>query len=229
MSPQTRSPKSSAKHSARLGAYLAAGLGASAAATSTVDAAIININIGPSGFNIGGINGGVIFGYNTINNFPFAGAGTLEIYNSGGDIGVDGDFGLMLAINGGYASPRNFALGASISDTASFTGIHDDSLFRYDEDFVSPDFGPGSYMGFKTATNNYGWLEVTWNSKSSQFQILSGAYEDVAGVAILAGATASAAVPEPSTWAMSALLAGGVAFTVWRKRRAATQAKAQAA
>jgi hypothetical protein len=36
-------------------------------------------------------------------------------------------------------------------------------------------------------------------------------------------------VPEPSTWAMSALLAGGVAFTVWRKRRAATQAKAQAA
>jgi hypothetical protein len=41
-----------------------------------------------------------------------------------------------------------------------------------------------------------------------------------AGVAILAGDT-GAAVPEPSTWALSALLAGGAAFTVWRKRQKA--------
>jgi hypothetical protein len=74
-------------------------------------------------------------------------------------------------------------------------------------------------MGFRTATGNYGWLEVTWNSTSNEFQILSGAYEDQVGVAILAGDTGTAAVPEPSTFAMGALLSGGVAFVAWRKRR----------
>ncbi len=59
MNKQARSRKFSAKQSARLGAYLAAGLGASTVATSTADAAIVNIDIGPSGFNIGNVNGGV--------------------------------------------------------------------------------------------------------------------------------------------------------------------------
>jgi hypothetical protein len=75
-------------------------------------------------------------------------------------------------------------------------------------------------MGFRTSQNNYGWLEVTWTASSNQFQILSGAYEDQVGVAILAGAggPGPAAVPEPGTWAAAALLAGGAAFMRWRKR-----------
>ena len=75
-------------------------------------------------------------------------------------------------------------------------------------------------MGFRTGQGNYGWLEVTWTARSQQFQILSGAYESEAGVAILAGAGGAgpAAVPEPGTWAAAALLAGGAGFMRWRKR-----------
>ena len=65
-------------------------------------------------------------------------------------------------------------------------------------------------MGFKTAQGNYGWLEATWAGATDTFQIYSGAYESTAGVAIAAGATA--AVPEPSTIALLALGAAGVAL-----------------
>ena len=82
-------------------------------------------------------------------------------------------------------------------------------------------------MGFRTAQNNYGWLEVTWDSASQDFRIFSGAYEDQVDVAILAGAGAGpAAVPEPGTWAAAALLAGGAAFARWRKRRDEAQKEA---
>ena len=70
-------------------------------------------------------------------------------------------------------------------------------------------------MGFKTAQGNYGWLEVTWNAKASEFEILSGAYESTPGVSILAGA-----VPEPSS-SLLALVAGGAALTRRRRQRAA--------
>lgn len=36
--------------------------------------------------------------------------------------------------------------------------------------------------------------------------------------------TASAAIPEPGTWAVGALLVGGAAFTMWRRRQAAASA-----
>ena len=65
-------------------------------------------------------------------------------------------------------------------------------------------------MAFQTALGNLGWLEVTWDAQNSIFQIYSGAYEDEVGVAIAAGATA--AVPEPSTIALLALGAAGVAL-----------------
>ena len=65
-------------------------------------------------------------------------------------------------------------------------------------------------MGFKTAQGNFGWLSVTWAGATDTFQIYSGAYESTAGVAIAAGATA--AVPEPSTIALLALGAAGLAL-----------------
>ena len=72
-------------------------------------------------------------------------------------------------------------------------------------------------MGFLTSQGNYGWLEVTWTASSDQFQILSGAYENQVGVAILAGAVP---VPEPSTCAMAyaGLACGG--YSMFRRRRA---------
>jgi hypothetical protein len=239
MNKQARSRQFTAKQSARLGAYLAAGLGASTVATSTADAAIVNINIGPTGFNIGGINGGVVyndFAPRYIPSFPMpGGAGKLYIANDYHRIGLYGAFGLNFAFNGGFASPRNFAFGSSIGASAAFTGGHffDTSFSIYYFDFYynisydvsSPNFGPGSYMGFVTAQGNYGWLEVTWDSASQDFQILSGAYEDQPGVAIAAGAEVSP-IPEPGTWVALAVFAGGAAFTRWRQRRNEAQQEA---
>jgi len=75
-------------------------------------------------------------------------------------------------------------------------------------------------MGFQTSQGNYGWLEVTWTKESNEFQILSGAYGNTPGVAILAGG-AAAPIPEPGTWVAMALFAGGAACAGWRRRQRA--------
>jgi len=229
MNKQARSRKFTAKQSARLGAYLAAGLGASTVVTASSEAAIVNINIGSSGFNIDAINGGVSLGsYQSRDNFPLTSGGELFIYNEATVKGFDGQYGLKFAINGGNASPRNFALNQAINASANFSGVLDYTVFRYRINISSPNFGAGSYMGFRTDQGNYGWLEVTWTSTSLQFQILSGAYENVAGVAILAGDTGAgpAPIPEPGTWVAMAVFAGGAAFARWRKRRDEAQQEA---
>ena len=230
MNKQARSRKFSAKQSARLGAYLAAGLGA--AATSTADAAIVNINIGPSGFNIGGVNAGLSLGtYATVADFPGTALGLLIPANQ-----ENAPFGVLTGlalIYGGYfatdsaapASPTKFALNAPINGSSYFTTLPSVASFFKVDSYSSPNFGPGSYMGFRTANNSFGWLEVTWDG--TDFEILSGAYETDPGVAILAGQGAGpAAVPEPGTWAAAALLAGGAAFARWRKRRDEAQKEA---
>jgi hypothetical protein len=219
------------KKSARLGAYLAAGVGASTTAVPTLDAAIIGINIAP----ISGVNGGASSGgYTNISAFP-GGGGKLYAYNGyAGYWGLRGTDGPSIAFTSGTrTSPVKFAANASIDNTLTFSPNNQGeqwSTFRKTVSpvSVSPDFGPGSYIGIKTQNGNFGWLEVTWTSATNQFQVFSGAYQSVPGVAILAGDTGTAAVPEPSTWAMSALLAGGVGATLWRRRRAAAQAKADA-
>jgi len=222
-----RSKKSSAQQTARLGAYLAAGLGVSGSAMSTSEAAIVIIDIDPSGFNIGGVNAGLDDGSGlTRYDFPFTGAGSLVVFNGPYIWGLYGDRGLSFASGGSIASPYKFSLGASIGSSANWGANTYGSSFQVFS-YVSPNFAPGSYMGFRTAQGNYGWLEVTWDSASQDFRIFSGAYEDQAGVAIRAGDGAGpAAVPEPGTWAAAALLAGGAAFARWRKRRDEAQKEA---
>jgi hypothetical protein len=220
--------KSAAKQSARLGAYFAAGVGASMAATSTSEAAIVNINIGPSGFNIGGPNAGLgAGGFEFVGDFPTAGSIPvfLGLFNGYGDI-YWGFLGSGLNFAGaGIASPTNFAFNDPI-DAGSFFSA-EFALFRLDPvegtPIYAPAFGPGSYIGFRTPDFQYGWLEVLWNG-TNEWQILSGAYEDQRDVGIPAGATAP--IPEPGTWAAAALLAGGAAFARWRKRRDEAQKEA---
>ena len=181
-------------------------------------AALITIDIGPTGFNIGGTNGGVSVGSSTtISNFPIS-LNNLKIYNNQYNLfaGLAGSGGLTLAASNSPATPVNFALNASIGVGPLY--VFGTQSFFKGEGLTSPDFGPGSYMGFKTSQNNYGWLEVTWTASSGQFQILSGAYESVANTPILAGAQP---IPEPSTWAMMAIFAGGAAFAGWRRRKSA--------
>ncbi len=191
-------------------------------------AELITINIGPSpGFNISGINGGVAnFSYLQVPNFPISSnyiiVGNNFSYNPFfGDFftGLGAGGGISFAAGANNATPVKFALNELIGSGSGYK-FGNESLFKFGSS-VSPDFGPGSYMGFRTAQNNYGWLEVTWTGSSQQFQILSGAYESTPDVAILAGAGPTAPIPEPGTWAAMAIFAGGAAFAGWRRRNSA--------
>jgi hypothetical protein len=210
-----------------LAMLVAAGLLSSA---GTAQAALISINIGPTGFNIGGINAGLSSGSSSsVGAFPFSGGSTLDLWNDpSGNIGLSAgtNFYFFLSSATNPASPKNFASnalinwgGGAFSAEPYFTSFYNTAI----NPGTSPDFGPNSYLGFAvqdsaTSFYHFGWLEATWNGTSKQFQILSGAYESDPGVGILAGAGPSAAVPEPGTWAAAALLAGGAAFMRWRKR-----------
>ena len=217
----------------RLASYLTAGVTGATMATAHSEAAVVAINLGPTGLNLLGQNGGVSDGsYRSISNWLGANTGTLEVFNDAGDgdWGIAGLGGLQFAIGtGGYASPRRFVAGQPIYRTGTtFTSANADSLFGYDGYYYSSNFSasPKSFMGFRFYTPshsgppldsgwNYGYLEVTWSQGSTTFQILSGAYESQQGVAILAGATP---VPAPSALALLAL--GGGAFRRARARAA---------
>jgi hypothetical protein len=223
--------RSSRNPTNRLGAYLAAGLGATTGITATSDAAIVTIDIGPTGFNIGGVNAGLSSGgFGERPDFPFSGQGPLQFFNDfsrGGAspgfsytyTGLGGGSGLEFAVSG--VSPQKFAQYATVGAAASFSSFRKFTVFDYSSFFqtvTAPDFGSNSYMGFRTDSGNYGWLEVTWTSATNQFQILSGAYESVPNTPILAGQI----VPEPSTVALGgvgALVCGGAALRRWRKQK----------
>ncbi len=215
----------SRKSAARLGGYLAAGVAAGMVGTAQSDAAVVQVNVGPTGFNIDQINGGVASpGFITVGNFPISGAGSLKIYNTyGGWWGFGGVGGLTLASDTKPASPTKLTAGQTIDGSLTFTGGDNNfynSLFRSGA-VASPNFGSGSYMAFKTAQNNYGWLEVTWDQSSTQFQLVSGAYESAPNTPIVAG------VPEPSTIAASGVAA--LALGAGAIRRARRSSSLQAA
>jgi hypothetical protein len=218
----------------RLAAYLTAGVTGATMATAQSEAAVVAIDIGATGLNITGANAGVANGSKrTISNWLGVGTGTLEIYNNFdpgyGQLywGLDGDSAssaaLQFAVNGSsFARPRNFGAGVTIDGSATWTGSLNNTAFRfrnaYSTQYVSPDFGAGSFMGFRFGTTGayyFGYLEVTWTSSTNTFQILSGAYESTVNTAILAGATP---VPAPSALALLAL--GGGAFRRARARAA---------
>lgn len=201
-----------------------AGAGSAVLATAAVEAAIISIDVGPSGFNIGGVNAGLAPGAGRQLAFPNANEYWLGVFNnySNGYISL---LGLAMgprsgvAFTGAVASPRNFSFGEIIDAQASFTSGFYDAVFRVQTPnvtLVSPNFGPDSFIGFRSTQGSYGWLEVTWSQATAEFQILSGAYESEPGVGIQAGH-----VPEPATGALAALVLGGAAYAEWRRRRAA--------
>jgi len=214
----------------RLGAYLAIGVGTGALATSA-EAAVVTIEIGPSGFNITGVNGGVSAGSTRDSiDFPTAGAGRLFLANAYTiyqTTGLTFQYpGLGFATGVSIATPVNFAAGTLIDAAAGGGAFNDNynSIFKFGE-FVSPDFGPNSFLGFKDAFGRYGYIETTWDGTRNQFQILSAAYESVAGVGIRT--PSGAAVPEidPSGLASTmSLVMGSVAMLEQRRRKRAALA-----
>ncbi len=208
-----------------------ASVGAGILGTQSAEAEIVTIDIGPSGFNIGGPNGGLPYGSSlTVADFPTTGQG---FYLTNGVSGLLWGFALgplEFATGVNPATPTNFLYNDTIGSSANWTMGYNSTFLA--ATYVSPNFEPGSYMGFKTAEGNYGWLEVTWNSSTPQFEILGAAYESDVGVAINAGNTGSAAVPEidPSGLASAmSLVMGSVAMLEQRRRKRAAVAAESAA
>ncbi|MFM7148668.1 MAG: hypothetical protein ACKO23_02380, partial [Gemmataceae bacterium] len=85
------------RKSMRLGNYLAAGVTGAILGVPTAQAQIVNIDLGPSGFNLLGTNAGVASGYyNTVANFPVSGTNLylLSFNRARGSqklLGVSGD------------------------------------------------------------------------------------------------------------------------------------------
>jgi len=219
-----------ASHAARLAGYLAVGIAGSALSSGDAEAAVVSIDVGATGFNLLGTNAGLSApGIRGVGNFPITGpAFVIKNVWGGTTTGLYGTFSgsnvlqfAQIGIPFSRADPKNFSASASIDSSSSFD--FDSTYFRtYNGGWqTSADFGAGSYMGFRFSTNggtdwNYGYLEITWNSTTRNFQIFSAAYESTANTGILAGGAA----PVPGAGGLMALMAlGGGAFR--RRGRAA--------
>lgn len=228
----------------RAAAAAIASVGAGILGTQSAEAGIVTIDLasaGSNGVDISGTNAGLPTGSQgnytfskTVSNFPLTGGGTLTLMNYGGSNGSTGlspSAGLTIAVNGGNASPHDFAYGALIGGTSpgvTWSSSYTKTLFfLYYFGNKSPNFGANSYLGFKTSQGNYGWLKATWDG--TNFELYSGAYESVAGVSIKAGQTSSAAVPEidPSglASAMSLVIGSAAMLEQRRRKRAAVAAE----
>jgi hypothetical protein len=218
--------RSSARR-ARLGAYLATGVGFIGLGTSA-DAGVISIDLtgytadnmgiapGPGSYPTGWgsfsnlIPGSTLKGLNNVSG-AYTGL-TLQ----GGNAGI-----LTTTGNGIYDIPINVGAGVSIGPSSgTFEGGFSSTVFK--NGFRSaPDFGPSSFLGFRTSTGQYGYIEVLWTASTNTFKLVSAAYESDAGVAIQT--PSGAPVPEPASGAVVALLMGGTALRQWRKKRQASQ------
>lgn len=80
--------------------------------------------------------------------------------------------------------------------------------------------GTTGYIGLRFAISgqtHYGWAQFTYNDVSNNIILRDFAYQDVAGAAIVAGASA---IPEPASATLLLALAAGSVAT-YRRRRAA--------
>jgi hypothetical protein len=204
-----------------------ASVGAGILGTHSAEAAIVTIDIGPSGFNIEGVNAGLApSSARGVYNFPMSGSGLLTLYNFPSAKGAFGLSGLAFANTSLSGDPFDFSGGATIGSSFSGTWGGPSSLFYYSGN-TSPDFGADSYLGFRTPQGNYGWMKATWNG--TDFQFYSAAYENVVGTSIVAGDTGSVAVPEidPNGLASAlSLVMGSAAMLEQRRRKRAAVAAA---
>ena len=201
-------------------------LGTTLAAAPMARGAIVNIDV--STFN--GVNAGMTYNQSKRTISSFVPGGNLEIYFDNDYVGLDAEspYGTFeFACGSGDASPTNFGANADISAWAgNWRHSPNRTVFYYaDDGDISPDFGPGSFMGFRFGSAgawNYGWLEVTWNwsgnPATSTFQILGAAYESQVNTAILAGATGGGGGGVPLPGAAGLAACGLLGLTRRRQR-----------
>ena len=213
-----------------LATYLAASVGLAGVAPAA-DAAIVTIDI----TSVDGPNGGLVDGgasYIALPNAYLYVANDYGASNVFGLVGVGMRFAYSLSA---YARPQNLAYGSTIDSSLSFASSSLQTVFSVETSGsvvnTSPDFGSGSYMGFRFGSGpsyNYGWIEVTWSGSTNTFEILAAAYESQANTAILAGDVGGVSAPAPSPASLLALIVGGAALRQWRQRRRARQPAATA-
>jgi hypothetical protein len=184
---------------------------------STSHAAVITLDVS----SISGANAGIAgFGYKNVSLSSLSAGltGGIDFYRFADGTGAYPASGTQIAVHTlAFNSPRNFSSGEVIGSSAIFTDVSDYTVFNYEGDFA-PDFGPGSYIGFRSANGFYGYLEMTWTSATNTFEVIAGAYESTPGLGIGAGSLTS--IPEPSTAVLSlgALAAGAL---IRRRKQAA--------
>lgn len=210
---------------ARLEAYLAAGVGALGLAASSEAGVVIidltgytgdNMGIapGPGAYPAGRftsttlIPGSTFLGFNNVYGL-YTGL-SVQGVPSGGILATTGNGILDVPINVG----PGVAIGPS---SGTFEMGYSTTVFRNNSRAVA-DFGPNSFLGFRTAADQYGYIEVLWTSSTDTFKLISAAYESTPFTSIVTPGGA-AAVPEPSSMAVVALLVGGTALRQWRKKR----------
>lgn len=186
---------------------------------SGAEAAVVSIDLNAAG--ISGLDGGTT-SFKSVALYPgspeslviFGIADTLK------GMRINANPGSGIAFSGGNTSPKKFGNSQTIDDSSSFTSDATKTLFLNGSG-ISPDFGPSSYIGFKTSLNRFGYIEVTWSASTKTFNLISAAYESDAGVAIQtpSGGGGGGEVPEPASGAIAALLMGGTALRQWRKKR----------
>ena len=213
--------------SRRLQAYLT-GLATTTGLVASSGAAIVNIDISDiSGPNAGLIDGAMSLNYGMVPGLPDLAFGALNrktgLYGLavGNTSKVAGGPAGFVAAENAYTRPKNFGYGQSIGTGMNFAGGENfpATLFKVtgedSSSYSSPAFEAGSYLGFTDGQDHYGWLEVTWNGTDT-FEVLSGAYESVAGVSIGAGLTA---IPEPGNLLALSGLVGSAMFLRNRRRK----------
>lgn len=223
--------RSSARR-ARLGAYLATGVGSIGMGTSA-DAGVVSIDLtGYTADNMGIAPGPGTYpaGRRTFSNFTPGTAlfGFNNVYGkyTGVAVGTPGQGGTPVGVlttsgNGAFDIPINVGAGVSIGPSSgNFEEGYISTLFK-NHLRSAPDFGPSSFLGFRTGMGQYGYIEVLWTASTNTFKLVSAAYESDVGVAIQT--PSGAPVPEPASGAVVALLMGGTALRQWRKKRQASQ------
>ena len=186
--------------------------------TGIVNAGIIAFNINDTvtqgtgtsdanGCGTGSI-GGVIDGFNLMLD-PGCSNGYLDLQL------INGEFWVLPASNNDLDA---LSAGSVISNGTFFSGGVNSWNYVLDG-VVTADFTTSftdMFLGFKTGNGKYGYIEIDWIFSQGQGTLYlgNGAYENVAGVAIV---TPSTDVPEPSTLAIFALGMIGLASRRFKK------------
>ncbi len=96
-------------------------------------------------------------------------------------VGTPGQGGLPVGVlttsgNGAFDIPINVGAGVSIGPSSGdFEEGYISTLFK-NHLRSAPDFGPSSFLGFRTGMGQYGYIEVLWTASTNTFKLVSAAY-----------------------------------------------------